>query len=1603
MNVRDLIPTKDQVEALQGIETEMLQRRRRGMLGFMIGVAGALAQVVLAIAEKPNLLTSIGKFFSGLSEFQWSNLLSPQAIGFYVIVLGFGIFFIYRKTSLLAKESKEPFQYTFWIEEFEDANGTDTGAEDERAKDESAKDESAKDANAKDESGKDKSAKDKSADYKLPRVRLHLLHHDLMERLNDRIRRFSLLDEKTSAPTLANARANSHIHISGHYAVRKAENGKAVLQVMPRIRIGPVGKPATLAHPVKFPIDEELDVTGYDQMVERVYSSIATEVYKQIEADVKDKLDVFPTHYLRAVALFHEAEDFARSNTLDAYDRAIELYKESRRTFNLMRVKWFSNLMARVPFFWRFKVKSQHLQAKIEIGYAKCLIYRRRVSAWTGRKTNPLYDIRESLGEVIRVLERIHRKMGAKGNTKSGAFMAYLTFPRDSLVRFLTRRPLQLLFGTQRQLLFEAYVVSALTHSYLGSVKQAAEDLERAKAVDPQISEKHALYLLTRAEIEPNLDKEIMLFRQATDLAPDFQIAQFLLAYCSQMRFRAQGELFKSRADSVLQEYAKVLDINPGNIAALAAQGYVWWLLNAPTESDKKKYLKEAEKKFSDGRDIKAIVADTFIGELNYGLARIAAELGRFNTSYDLFESAVTSAPAAPGLTAFEATSTGRPFTPYYDFISRSMVERYEACKDAVAKFINKDKPLDPKDGEVSERVKQAVYSFVLNDYGCACLNYYFRFGDRERLKTAVVSFKEASKQNPVNVGASYNFHVADIWQKSEGLSDTDDGKDVPSLEQVVDQVPSWQAAVISLIQSRTKASDVTQLRGSIESLKESISSEEEQARVEDQYVDDKSSGLLGRARSRLRTLRRRVRFRPAAQLEPKSSANLGLLTQDEPSKTAVALGAESTTEDETKTTQRKIQEAKTRSQRHKEQAKLLRGKLENAQKELQKLTQDTLARLARNTKLSPLEFDYTGNQVPQLLSNKKIKWDRLDEYDVEALQAWADAMANTQDRMALDASKRLVNHIITHYHPDSFDAHWILKKILDRMGSFAKDQKDNVVFRRRLQSFIDFARATIALGPLMEPAGNSTQVFQRPFERFINFARATVALGPLMRQTEGSTEVSDEVIKSALINWLKQDPINYTVLGLSDRLGDRQPSFVEDALKFESSDNYRANVVSLLRSQMNGYLRQKEYERALDEYRLAVKVAPKDPKISSELATAWQDFPELRVKALDTAITALRNGTAPPQQPDFQLTAEDLERTKSIGELFGEQAFDWNPQTIPILVTLYGDLRPNFIENQALTEATNGLTTKLLDEISTTMGIRVPPPRFRNGGGDSSAGSYEIGLHEIPTVLSDTFREGERMFPGSALELEVLRVFGRLTTNPRTGKEAVWISPEDQPKVESAGYKLWTIQEFVFADIEAVIRRNLGDFLGHQEVVKFLNQDGQPEVFKEISQDDDLTMELMAVLKRLLNEGVTITPIDQIVERFNTLKKAKQSLTGIVEEVRSLPVLLSRLPGNNNSYRYYRLATDFEVEIQKAFCNKDPHMVLAMEPYKYQQVLSAVRPYLSYQVDVALVVEESKLRPFVRKLLEGEFPQIPVLARRELRSGLASNILGEITALNGS
>src|SRR5262249_20835753 len=134
--------------------------------------------------------------------------------------------------------------------------------------------------------------------------------------------------------------------------VRKNRSNAFVVEVMPRVRIGSPDAGDTLAHPVIYglnrvrdpepaaesgdkekstpsPGDGEKSVlvpSDYERILERIYFSVVTELYRQIKLDVKNKIRLLPTTYSRAVALFYEAEDYARSNTLDGYESAGDLY-----------------------------------------------------------------------------------------------------------------------------------------------------------------------------------------------------------------------------------------------------------------------------------------------------------------------------------------------------------------------------------------------------------------------------------------------------------------------------------------------------------------------------------------------------------------------------------------------------------------------------------------------------------------------------------------------------------------------------------------------------------------------------------------------------------------------------------------------------------------------------------------------------------------------------------------------------------------------------------------------------------------------------------------------------------------------------------------------------------------------------------------------------------------------------------------------------------------------------------------------------------------------------------------------------------------------------
>ncbi|MCI0661599.1 MAG: hypothetical protein L0220_11040, partial [Acidobacteria bacterium] len=88
-----------------------------------------------------------------------------------------------------------------------------------------------------------------------------------------------------------------------------------------------------------------------------------------------------------------------------------------------------------------------------------------------------------------------------------------------------------------------------------------------------------------------------------------------------------------------------------------------------------------------------------------------------------------------------------------------------------------------------------------------------------------------------------------------------------------------------------------------------------------------------------------------------------------------------------------------------------------------------------------------------------------------------------------------------------------------------------------------------------------------------------------------------------------------------------------------------------------------------------------------------------------------------------------------------------------------------------------------------------------------------------------------------------------------------------------------------------------------------------------------------------------------------------------------------------------------FENEIKSWIWERDGKSFFAIPPEETQELLSAVRVAIDQepQDKLALMTEADTIRPFVRRLIELEFPRVDVLSSRELLPELRDKSTGVV------
>ena len=475
--------------------------------------------------------------------------------------------------------------------------------------------------------------------------------------------------------------------------------------------------------------------------------------------------------------------------------------------------------------------------------------------------------------------------------------------------------------------------------------------------------------------------------------------------------------------------------------------------------------------------------------------------------------------------------------------------------------------------------------------------------------------------------------------------------------------------------------------------------------------------------------------------------------------------------------------------------------------------------------------------------------------------------------------------------------------------------------------------------------------------------------------------------------------------LGVALRaLSNFQGALIEIGRAFEldgDDKRRRDESASLANTQGNRAFESGSYRDAIAFYEQAVDLEPSTPVYQSNLALAFELLKEhgARIQQLEKAVawyTRAQQVRGSGSRRAHRVAAP----ARGTGATVRRTGAGVARARDPIAVEIAEDLIP-LVSGPTASSLSADLEREVEETrrvVADTLGIASPGVRFRVSERPLPSGTYVVLINDVP-LTSGVASPGRRFFAGSAQELEARKVSGNPAVNPMTGEPGIWVAQKDWAAVTPATDRLWTVTRYMMRHLEAVIRRNAAEFVGHQEVVQLL-ANVSSDLRQAIRGASTTLSALVNVCRALAAENVTVGPFEELCKNFKTLYHDNIRPREIAERLRLLPAIRESLPGRNER-SYLRASEGFEAEIRRSLYRKSDRIVLAITPERCQEALEAVRVRVGKNHGVAFVVADPAVRPFVRRLVEMEFHDLAVLSAAEARDNVES--LSQRVDLDGS
>jgi hypothetical protein len=357
----------------------------------------------------------------------------------------------------------------------------------------------------------------------------------------------------------------------------------------------------------------------------------------------------------------------------------------------------------------------------------------------------------------------------------------------------------------------------------------------------------------------------------------------------------------------------------------------------------------------------------------------------------------------------------------------------------------------------------------------------------------------------------------------------------------------------------------------------------------------------------------------------------------------------------------------------------------------------------------------------------------------------------------------------------------------------------------------------------------------------------------------------------------------------------------------------------------------------------------------------------------------ALYESKAAPET--YQLKVERLRLANRLASVYGQRGAHRLPVKDPIsllvapdlesVVHLRGEISPAFASN----------LTIMRDALKYELGLWFPDLRVSTAA-DYPAGKYAFSIDEIELV-SGTLETDRLLCTATVDQLRALNIKADEAINPANGNNCAWARMDQEQALKAAGYIVWPPGGYLVLHLSSVLRKNAAAFVGIDTAAGLIRQIGR---YDDIRAAPGGLPRFTDILRGMLEDEVPIHEMRAICNRY--LEVTDLPTYEILEEIRALPVIHGEFRWNKDAAPIYRLGKRFLELIERGAVRRGEATVLAIEPEPTQEALTVVRNEVAKLPPTArnpvIFCEDWRVRPFVRKLVELEFPHLRVVSRRD-------------------